>query len=244
MAKTNKKSYGLKTISALMVLLSASIGVGYAHWTDQIQTVAAVSTAKINPVFCGKFNIIDVQGSSRDLKISFDGDMKNTETRSDDEYYTMILENKLYLKNSNGNGSQYKGFLHYCIKNNGSIPIKFHGDNGIIQVKINGNKIGVPVVVVKGISGNEQEEFQSEISLYDGKLKLILNQPKKVLDGGEAIYNENAAPQIHIQAFKPGIYSFEIELPFVMKDNIKNTKEWSNKLVIKGVNLEVVPESN
>lgn len=237
--RTYKKNRVFKrVITTVMILSFGTAGVGYAAWTDNIKTTASISTAKIDPIFCGRYNLTDVKGSSRDLKVTFTNG--NKIDQDSNGYNVLQLENKLHISNADDKSLRYKGFLHYCVINKGAIPIKFNGDNGIIQGKVNGNKIDIPVIL-KEKTSNEPEELQADISLYDGNLKLILNQPKKILNEGESLYNENGAPQLQIEVLKEGVYSFEIELPFVMKGTTNNSLEWNNKLIIRGNNIEAVP---
>lgn len=57
-----------------------------------------------------------------------------------------------------------------------------------------------------------------EITTSKG-LKLVVNHSKDILEAHESSVDKNDTPKLHIKAKDPGIYEFEIKLPFSQKAN-------------------------
>jgi hypothetical protein len=203
------------------------MGVGYAAWNSNVEITTSISTAKVNPIFCGKYNFKKIHGSSNPL-ITFS-----------EKKDAMLITGDITMEGSIENGNNipgYKALLHYCIKNDATVPIKFIGSNGTIQVKINGSNKTLPVKI-KDNEDNASLEYEIEIPAEDGegKFKLTLNQQSGILKGGDSFYSETGNPKLQIEATKPGDYKFEIELPFILwNGSAEDNKTWKKTLIIKG----------
>jgi hypothetical protein len=240
--KFKRKSSNLFKDTLLLITSIAIIsfmGVGYAVWTNNVEIITSISTAKINPIFCSNYNLDEKHGSS------------NLVIKPEDDSHTFRITGDITMQGNNGNDKNnpgYKGFLHYCTKNDGTVPIKFIGDNGTIQVKINGSDKTLPVKI-KDNKDNNSLEYEVEILADDGKgkLKITLNQQKGILYGGDSFYSETGNPKLQMETTEPGDYNFAIELPFILwNSSTMESNSWRTVLTIEG-NItveELVKDSN
>ena len=170
--KTKKKiSLKLPVLIITFVIMLNFIGISYAYWNDTLQIATVLSTGNIDPLFCDDFSIKEKTGDG-EVTVSFE------------DKYNMTVRGTVY--------TDYKSFLHYCVVNNGNIPVKFDGKNGTIPITVKGQQP------------------------KDKELKIQLNQQAGILYPENKFYSETGNPKLHIDAKNktPGIYEFEIELPF------------------------------
>lgn len=210
MAKKKLRFLGGKhfIIISSIIALNA-FGVSYAYWNDQLQINTILKTGRIGPAFCNEDYWINIvrDGSDKGNVPSWDDNHKGINESAlsdlridfDDKHQTMYINGTLE--------EGYKAFIHYCLVNNGTIPVKY----------------------VKNIS---KESNQEELEIQDG-LKVQLNQQSEVLEPQEKLYTEhsNGNPKIQVQApnlpkekdqlnnkdesgTEEAKYSFEIKLPF------------------------------
>lgn len=173
-----------------IVLLNFS-GITYASWNENIKMGTSISMGSIDPLFCKSNYHLDPIGPNRDngeLIITFEDE------------YTMKVQGVV--------DNSYKAFLHYCLLNNGTVPVKFD------ETIINGDNVDF-LTLEKDKEINDKNGHNNS----NGGLKLQLNQQSGILlpnESGEKNYsfNETGNPKLHIQADEEGTYDFEIELLF------------------------------
>jgi len=165
-------------ITALVVL--NLLGVGYSFWNGGLGITTSIRSGNMDVYFCRNKCEYELEVKKRkgDLNIYF-------EDFNGKGYRKLIIDGTVYLDEKS---SDYKSVLHYCIKNGGSIPVKFDAKNGTIFVP-----------------SEENEE---------NTLKITLNQPNGVLKPGESLSNANGNPKIQIDAEDVGEYNFEIVIPY------------------------------
>lgn len=227
--KSRRKSWN-STINSLLLLTSIAaisfMGVSYAIFTNNVEITTSISTAKINPIFCSKYYLEDKYGNS------------NLVIKLADDNHTLRITGEVTTQSNNGNGKNKPGYeasLHYCIKNDGTVPIKFIGDKSTIQSKINGSNN--TLVKLKDSKDNASLEYEIDIPSDAGKskFKLTINQQKGILNGGDSFYSETGNPKLNIETTEPGEYNFEVELPFILWNGSPvNYKSWKETLIIKG----------
>lgn len=205
------KILGIKQIVIIssIIFLNAT-GVSYACWTDRLQIKTTLETGKMNPEFCKENYWINVvrDGSDKGNYPSYDdgnkdphGDqstLSNLDITFDDKGHTMFIKGDLE--------EGYKAFIHYCIVNDGTIPIKY------VQ--------------------SESKKDQHEEPKMRDDLKVQVDQSSEILEPKEKQYSgdSNGNPKLDIQV--PHLLkdkdsynepsqdvtdkrSFKIQLPFV-----------------------------
>lgn len=219
------------------IIILNFIGINYAAWTASIQTVTSFSMAKMQTIFCSKvenYNVKLVQGTGLpDITFS-------------DSNTVMTISGTVYLQNNkniddNANSKQYNIFLDYSVLNKGTVPIRFDGDNGIIKGKLNWNDNNFNEIKLnlKRNTDNQEVDYESENLSNNPNLKLIVNQPKKIIYP-EDTFKGISNPNLHIEVYEAGTYIFEINLPYVQWNYIVgNSGYWKEDLIIKG-NISVI----
>jgi len=213
MAKKRKKILGGKhiiIISSIIVL--NAMGVSYSYWTDQLQIDTTLKTGSINPTFCKENYWINIvrDGSEKGNYPGWDDNkdgnphddestLSNLDITFDEKRQTMFIEGELE--------EGYKAFIHYCVVNNGTIPIKY-------------------------MQKESKKSRHEELKMQDG-LKVQVEQPSEILEPHEKLFTEhsNGNPKIEIQVPNQSVgkgqsknnedpkveedrYTFEIDLPF------------------------------
>lgn len=191
--KKNKIAKPLLLITSI-VLLNLT-GISYASWQDDQQIFTEIKTAKMGPAFCDNF-YLDAPQPNRD-----NGDLSVT------------LEDRQTINIQGTVDPRYKAFLHYCVNNDGTIPIKF--DDALFEVTTGSDPTGFDFKVI----GNEEavkskKRNRENLNNSNEGLKLQLNQQAGILDPSEVFFSQTGNPKLHIQADEPGTYDFEINLLF------------------------------
>lgn len=108
-----RRSKGKYVIVAIAIGFLNFVGISYAQWNDQIEITASVSTGSAAPVFCKDCQVDGVKGEGT-LDISFDKESSG----------------KRVVLNVDGRVEpDYEAFVHYCVVNTGTIPLKFDGQH-------------------------------------------------------------------------------------------------------------------
>jgi len=165
------------TLLVFLVLLNF-MGISYAYWNDGLAINTRVTMGSVDLCFCPTYSL-EVKRGEGNLNISFNEDRT-----------IMYIEGTV--------SDDYKAFLHYCVRNRGSIPVKYIGSNG-----------------------KDDVEFSS-----DALKVTVQNLQHGILEPGEKFYSETGNPKIHIESKKTNknkngedgdnssLYYFELEMPF------------------------------
>jgi len=136
------------------------IGISYANWNNGLDVKSSVFTGIIEPLFCDEFSLDIIQGNG-DLNISID------------DRATMIVEGRVY--------TDYKAFINYCLKNEGTVPMKYSGqqkpaNDGIIHLTLPSGLIEPEGCIPSG-DGNPKLSIQAdEEGRYDFEIEMPFRQ--------------------------------------------------------------------
>ena len=136
------------------------IGISYAYWNNGLDFKSSVSTGIIEPLFCNDYSLDIIQGNG-DLNISID------------DRATMIVEGRVY--------TDYKAFINYCLENEGTVPVKYSGqqepaNDGITHLTLPSGLIK-PKECIPGGDGNPKLSIQADQEgIYDFEIEMPFQQ--------------------------------------------------------------------
>lgn len=148
-----KRKYTSKLIILITsIIMMNFVGVSYAYWTDGLGINAHMTTSmgEIHPKFCTR-HVINKESGIGALHVSFD-----------EKKHTMTIQGEVE--------PGYEAALHYCIVNDGSVPVKYDNQNddtyknasmSMVVVQPNG------VIKPKDNSYNENGNPQIDIVAHD-----------------------------------------------------------------------------
>ncbi|MGE4274067.1 MAG: hypothetical protein AB7E31_14595 [Desulfitobacterium sp.] len=216
MSKIKKKGHkGRYMIIVSAIIALNAMGITYAYWDDQLVIHTKLETGNIGSAFCDENYWINIvkDGSEQGNRPSWD-DSKKGINESKISSLDITFDEKRQTMNINGTLEDgHKAFIHYCVVNNGTVPIKY--------------------------MKNEDSDAQNQKLVMDDGLIVQVQQQAKILEPQEKLLaaNGNGNPKLEIQApnqskgkgqpqkseqfqgtgqtqVELGTYSFAIDLPF------------------------------
>ncbi|WP_418790606.1 hypothetical protein [Phosphitispora sp. TUW77] len=163
MVRKRKKRRILQPYVLLMAVIIPLnfIGISYAYWNDGLDINNSVSTGLIEPLFCDNYSLDIIQGNG-ELNIGIDdGD-------------TITVDGRVY--------TDYKAFINYCLKNEGTVPVKYSGQHDeFVNARIVDLSLPSGIIEPEGCIPSGDNNLQlcihaDEEGIYDFEIEIPFQQ--------------------------------------------------------------------